>query len=204
MGFYSKKILPSIIDFTCRTGPATKQRQKIIPLAVGEVLEIGIGSGLNLPFYSEAVKSVTGIDPSKELWDKNSVDLDQLDFSVDVIAAGAESMPLDARRFDTVVVTYTLCSLTLIDESLAEISRVLKPGGKLLFCEHGVAPDKTTRFWQNTINPIWKRLGGGCNLNRNIPLLLEESGFGIESLDQMYIPGVKFASYNYWGEARIK
>ena len=203
MGFYNTYILPKVVDFVCRQKPNLRQREKVIPLATGEVLEIGIGSGLNLPFYhGDNVKHLTAIDPSKAMWNENSVDTQKLPFAFDFVEAYAEDMPVDNNSFDTVVITYTLCSILDTHKALDEMKRVLKPNGKLLFCEHGKAPDKAVQKWQNRINPLWKRLGGGCNLNRDIPMILKDNGFNIDVMDTMYIPGWKPASFNFWGTAK--
>ena len=182
-----------------------KQREKVLPLACGEVLEIGVGSGLNLPFYQQdKVKRVTGIDPSREMWDKGEENIQQAKVPLEYIQSTAENIPVDGSSFDSVVVTYTLCTIPDLLPAFAEIRRVLKSNGKLIFCEHGQAPDKAVRRWQNSLNPIWKKLGGGCNLNRDIPTLIETNGFRIDRLDTMYIPGWKPASFNYWGIAAAR
>ena len=175
----------------------------MIPLAAGNVLEIGIGSGLNLPFYdNENVKALMAIDPAIEIWDKNVIDTQNLGFEFDFVKAFAENIPADNNAFDTVVITYTLCSIPDVRVALDEIKRVLKANGKLVFCEHGKAPDKAVQKWQDMINPLWKQFGGGCNLNRDIPLILEENGFKSANMETMYIPGWKPGSFNYWGTAQ--
>ncbi len=205
MGLYNKYILPKIIDWACKQKSNMRQREKVIPLAYGNVLEIGVGSGLNLPFYNnENVKHLTAIDPSKDIWNKNVVDIENLLFEFEFINAFAENIPVDNNSFDTVVITYTLCSIPDTYKALAEIRRVLKTSGKLIFCEHGKAPDEATQRWQNIANPLWKRLGGGCNLNRDIPGIIEDNGFKMNKIETMYIPGWKPASFNYWGTAETK
>ena len=205
MGFYNKYILPKVIDSACKQNPSMRQREKIIPLAIGNVLEIGIGSGLNLPYYDDKqVNHLLAIDPSLELWKKNRIDPKDIPFDFEFVKAFAENIPSDNNSFDTVVITYTLCSITDINKTFEEIKRVLKPNGKLVFCEHGKAPDKAIEKWQNIINPVWKRFGGGCNLNRDIPLIIENNGLKINGLETMYLPGWKPASFNYWGTAKIK
>jgi ubiquinone/menaquinone biosynthesis C-methylase UbiE len=179
-----------------------RQRAKIVPMAHGNVLEIGIGSGLNLPIYNnENVKRLTAIDPSREMWNKNIVDTQNLQFEFEFIEASAESIPANNNSFDSVVITYTLCTIPDTSKALEEMRRVLKANGSLIFCEHGKAPDKFIEKWQNMINPLWKRLGGGCSLNKDIPLIIEENGFKINNMETMYIPGWKPASFNYWGTA---
>ncbi len=202
MGLYNKYVLPKVVDWTCKQKPNMRQRMKVIPLATGNVLEIGIGSGLNLSLYNNnSIKHLTAIDPSKEMWDKNVIDTKTLPFEFAFTKAFAENIPEENDSFDTVVITYTLCTILDTNKALEEMRRVLKPNGKLIFCEHGKAPEKSIQKWQNMINPLWKRLGGGCNLNRDIPLIIEENGFKISNMETMYIPGWKLGSFNYWGTA---
>ena len=202
MNLYNKHILPKVVNYVCKQKPTMKQREKVIPLAEGRVLEIGIGSGLNLSFYDASrVQQLTAIDPSEDMWKKNEINLNKLEYDFQFIKAFAENIPEDSNTFDSAVITYTLCTIPDTHKALEEIKRVLKPNGELIFCEHGKAPDAAIKRWQNFINPLWKRLGGGCNLNRNIPLILEDSGFKINKMETMYIPGWKPASYNYWGSA---
>jgi ubiquinone/menaquinone biosynthesis C-methylase UbiE len=202
MGFYAKHVLPHVVHLACGTKPNRRQRQKIVPLAKGRVLEIGIGSGLNLEFYDSArVEHVWGLDPSPEMWAIAEASARKQPFKVEFIEAGAERIPLEDRSVDTVVITYTLCTIPEATAALADMRRVLKPGGELVFCEHGLAPDEGVRRWQHRVNPVWRRVGGGCNLNRDIPSLLKAGGFRIRDMDTMYIPGWKPASFNYWGTA---
>lgn len=205
MSLYNRFILPHLIHFVCKQSSATYQRNLIVPQAQGEVLEIGVGTGLNLPFYERSqVKHLTAIDPSLETWQKGQVNPESLAFEMEFIQAGAEDIPADNNSFDSVVMTYTLCSIADYPGALAEIRRVLKPNGKIFFCEHGKAPEKAIRWFQNRINPLWGFFGGGCNLNRDIPVIFQDHGFQIPDLEQRYIPGPKFASYNYWGGAEIR
>lgn len=202
MNIYEKYLLPRIVNFTCGLKPMMKQREKVVPLARGRVLEIGIGSGLNLPFYTPSmVKHLWGLDPSQETWALAKDKLGMLNFDVEFIEASAEDIPLKSGSADTVLITYTLCTIPNVLSALREARRVLKSDGNLLFCEHGLAPDESVQRWQNRLNPLWKRIGGGCNLNRPIPELIEQAGFSICSMDTMYIPGWKPASFNYWGAA---
>ena len=173
-----------------------------MPLAEGRVLEVGIGSGLNLPLYAAGkVKHLWGLDPSMESWAMAKPAVAQVEFDVEFIGAAAEEIPLEDNSADTVLVTYTLCSLEKIVPALGEMRRVLRQSGRLIFCEHGTAPDEGVRRWQNRLNPIWKRVAGGCNLNLPIPSVLESAGFKIREMDTMYIPGWKPACFNYWGTA---
>lgn len=202
MGIYGKYILPKVIDWTCKQRSNMKQREKIVPVAFGDVLEIGIGSGLNLKYYDQAkISSVTGIDPSEKMWNENKVNLGEIPFEFNFIPASAENIPTGGNQFDSILVTYSLCTIQDLSMAFEEFRRVIRPGGILAFCEHGIAPEKRIQKTQNFINPLWKYLGGGCNLNRDIPNIIEGNGFRINRLDTMYIPGWKPASFNYWGTA---
>jgi len=202
MGIYEKYLMPRIVHFACGLKPATKQREKVVPLAEGRVLEIGIGSGLNIPFYdSHKVQHLWGLDPSAEMWAIAQKNASRYHLNAEFIQSGAEAIPLDDNCADTVMMTYTLCTIPDVHTALGEIRRVLKPGGKLVFCEHGKAPDKSVQRWQDRINPLWGKIGGGCNLNRPIPGLLEQSGFKSSDMQTMYLPGWRPASFNYWGTA---
>lgn len=200
MGLYTRFILPKVVDFTCGMKPSMRQRAKVVPFALGSVLEVGFGSGLNLPFYDKTkVQHVWALDPSREMWALAEERVRGAGFPVEFLNAPAEEIPLPDRSADTVLVTFTLCTLPDVRCALREMARVLKPGGELVFCEHGLAPDENVRRWQNRLNPIWKALGGGCNLNRPIPSLLEQGGFRLRAMSSMYIPGWRPASFNYWG-----
>ena len=202
MGLYTRYIMPRVTHFLCSAKQVRRQREKIVPLAEGRVLEVGIGSGLNLPLYTAGkVQHLWGLDPSKDLWALAQSTVARTEFEVEFIEAPAEEIPLDDKSADTVLVTYTLCSIDKILPALEEMRRVLKQGGRLIFCEHGAAPDKGVRRWQNRINPVWKRVAGGCNLNLPIPCVLEGAGFKIREVDTMYIPGWKPVCFNYWGTA---
>ena len=204
MGLYNKYILPRVLNCSCGSKPINHQRNKIVPLAEGIVLDIGIGSGLNIPFYDKSkIKYLYGLDPSKELIEmaRPLANLNQIE--IEFLECGAENIPLLDNSIDTVLITYTMCTIQDVILSNSEIKRVLKDNGKLLFCEHGLAPDKNIAKWQKIINPIWNKIAGGCNLNRNIPELITSSGFKISNMEEMYLPNTpKFAGYNYWGVAR--
>ena len=205
MNLYDKYVLPRITNLLCAANPVMRQREKIIPLAEGTVLEIGVGSGLNFKYYNPIkVDHLFALDPSEEMWNLAQRQLKTSSLKVDYVKGVADSIPLDSNSIDSITITYTLCSIDEVQTSLAEMKRVLKPGGHLLFCEHGRSPDPGVLKWQNRLNPVWKRLGGGCNLNRYIPGLLEEESFTIQDLNTMYIPGFKPACYNFWGFARPK
>lgn len=202
MGLYSRYILPRVVHFTCGLKPNMRQREKVVPRARGRVLEIGIGSGLNFPFYDPSrVSKIWGLDPSPEMTRMAEQAAHSFHFDVEFIGLPGDEIPLEDKSVDTVLVTYTLCTIPDTTPALRQMSRVLRPGGELIFCEHGAAPDASVRRWQDRLNPIWKRFGGGCYLNRPIPALIEVGGFRIESLETMYIPGWRPASFNYWGTA---
>jgi len=202
MGLYDRYVLPRLVNLACSSKPNMKQREKVIPLAEGDVLEIGMGSGLNLPYYdTDKVRKVWGLEPSEGMRKLAQENLGDSKLELEMIDLPGEEIPLDASSVDTVVVTYTLCTIPDAQRALRGMQRVLRPDGKLLFCEHGVAPDAHVQRWQNRINPVWRRFSGGCNINRDIPRLLESSGFRIVVDERMYIPGVKILSYNYWGSA---
>lgn len=202
MGWYDKHILPTVINLACSTKPVRKQREKIVPLAEGDVLEVGIGSGLNLPWYDRSkVRKIWGLEPAEEMRRKARKNLAGSGLDLEFIDLPGEQIPLDDNSVDTVLITYTLCSIDDTEAALAGMRRVLKPGGRLLFCEHGKAPDANVRKWQDRLNGPWGKIGGGCNINRDIPALIRGAGFGIEREEQMYIPGIRLLSYNYWGSA---
>jgi len=180
------------------------QRKKVIPQAQGLTLEIGIGSGLNLSFYDKnRVSKIVGIDPTphkKALTDAIS----ECSIPTEFIQTSAVSLEMENDTFDTIVSTYTFCTIPELEKCLLEMKRVLKPSGKLIFCEHGKAPDVDVLKKQNRINPIWKRISGGCNLNRDIPEYLSSNGFKIHNLETMYLPGWKPATFNFWGYAQTQ
>jgi len=204
MGFYARHVLPRCLDLACGVGPIDKQRAKIVPRARGHVVEIGIGSGLNLPFYDASkVERVTGIDPDDHMWRRAKGRVLACDFPVERMGLSGESLPLESRIADTVVVTYSLCTIPDPIAALKEMARVSKPGGTILFAEHGKAPDPRVARWQRRIDPMWKKIAGGCHSGRDIPALFDEAGLEITECEEMYIPGPKVLAYNYWGEARV-
>ena len=204
MSFYERHILPRFINCACGTKPIMKQREKVVPLASGTVLEIGIGTGHNLPFYDPSrVQKLIGLDPSGKSWELAAKRAAHLDFDLEFIGLPSERIPLDDDSVDTVLVTYSLCTIPDPISALHGMARVMRPGGSLIFCEHGKAPDAAVRKWQDRVNPLWSRVLGGCNLNRDIPSLLTAAGFGIDHVESMYLPGTpRFAGFNVWGSAR--
>ena len=205
MGLYNRYAVPWLTNLSCGTKPIRRQRQKVVPLAEGRVLEIGIGSGLNFPFYDpDKVDVVIGLDPAPEMLTRARRNAEGLPFDVEWLGLEGENIPLEDGSVDTVLLTYTLCTIPDALAALGQMRRVLKPDGHLVFCEHGKAPDAKAQRWQNRLNPIWKRLAGGCNLNRDTIGLLQQGGFRVETEDSMYLPGTpRFAGYNVWGTARV-
>jgi len=200
---YDKYILPYVLNCTCGQKPFIRQRQKLVPIAKGKVLEVGIGSGLNMPYFDTSkISSVVGIDPSEELIQLAEKRIDDSMPDIDFVISKAEEMQFNDNLFDTVLITYTICTVGDVSASLKQIKRVLKSDGQLLFCEHGLAPDEKVVKWQNRINKFWPTISGGCNINKNIPLLIEQAGFAITNMEQMYLPKTpKILGYNYWGTA---
>jgi ubiquinone/menaquinone biosynthesis C-methylase UbiE len=202
VGFYEKHILPFCLDKACSIGPIEKQRAKVIPHARGRVLEIGIGSGLNLPHYDPAkVSAVIGVDPDEHIWARSKARRDAADFEIERIGLSGEDIPMESDSADTIVVTYSLCTIPDPVKALREMRRILKPGGEILFSEHGRAPDRGVAKWQNRIDPIWSKLAGGCHSGRDIPDLFAQAELETTELHQQYIPGPKVLSYHYWGRA---
>ena len=203
MSLYDKYVLPKFLNCACGSNPVSRQRQKVVPLVEGKVLEVGVGTGLNLPFYDKSkIDELWGLDPSEELSDMARKLADRENIVVNFISSGAEEIPLPDKYFDSVLITYTMCTIPEVARANKEIKRVLKRGGKLIFCEHGEAPDENIRKWQKRINPFWGKLAGGCNINRKIPSLIQNAGFEIVELEEMYLPKTpKIAGYNYWGYA---
>ena len=200
--WYDRHILPYLIDLACGIGPVGRQREKVVPQARGRVLEIGIGTGRNMPYYDRSrVSQIVGVDPALRMHHLAEKRIRQAGLPVELIGLSAEKLPVADASFDTVVCTYTLCTIPDPLAALAEMKRVLVPGGRLLFSEHGVAPDAGVARWQARLQPLWKPLAGGCHLNRDIPLLLKEAGFQTQ-LESAYIPGPRVVSYHYWGQAQ--
>jgi ubiquinone/menaquinone biosynthesis C-methylase UbiE len=202
MGFYADRIVPVLIDLSMRNKLLRPYRQRVIGAAEGRVLEIGIGSGLNLPWYGANVARVIGLDPSPRLLAKAQQTARRIPAPVTFVEGSAEAIPLDDASVDTVVTTWTLCSIPDAPAALAEMRRVLMPAGRLLFVEHGRSPDARVRWWQDHFTPMWKRIGGGCHLNRAISELIQGAGFRIEQIDTGYMKGPKPMTFMYEGSAR--
>ena len=202
MGFYARYVLPRLIDLAMQDKGATQLRSTWIPRAKGDVLEVGIGSGLNLPFYSTKVRRVFGLDPSLELQQMARKRAATLPVRVEFLAQSVEEpLLLDDRSIDTVVMTWTLCSIPNARRALEQIARVLKPDGQLIFLEHGLAPDRGVARWQNRITPICRRIGGGCHPNKKIDYIITGAGFQIKELKASYLPGPRPITYTYQGLA---
>ena len=201
MGLYQKFILPRLIDAAMRNKEVAARRAELIPKASGAVLEIGIGSGLNLPFFPSAITHLSGVDSSPELLSMARRKLNASPYPVELFCRSAEELLFGDGSFDTVVLTWTLCSIPHPVRALAEIKRVLKPDGRLLFVEHGLSSDAKVQEWQHRLTPMWKRIGGGCHLNRKIDDLVRPAGFRIIELQTTYLPGPKPMSFTYQGIA---
>lgn len=200
---YERFVLPRLLKCACSAPPIMKQRAKVVPHAEGRVLELGIGMGLNLGLYDAGkVESVTGVDPAAELRAIAEAAPRDPRLSVKVEDGTAEALPFEAGSFDCVVCTFTLCSVHTPAAALSEARRVLKPGGRFLYCEHGLAPDAEVVTWQRRIEPIWKRMAGGCHLTRPITAAIAAAGFTVQRSDGMYLPRApQFAGWSEWGEA---
>ncbi|GIX26893.1 class I SAM-dependent methyltransferase [Pelomicrobium sp.] len=201
MSFYDKWILPRLTDLAMRNKEATRYRAQLLPQARGVTLEVGVGSGLNLPFYGPQVDRLYAVDPSEELLRMAEKKVRGAPFPVELLARSAEEIPIDDRSIDTVVTTWSLCSIPNPLKALAEMRRVLKPGGVLLFAEHGLAPEASVQRWQRRLNPLWNKLAGGCNLDRKMDELVRGAGFRILELATEYAKGPRPMSYIYFGRA---
>jgi ubiquinone/menaquinone biosynthesis C-methylase UbiE len=199
MNWYDRHILPWLIDFGCGLPMVQARRRALVPQARGKVLEIGMGTGRNLPFYDRSqITQLVGVDPALQMHSLAQRRSAQAGLDVELVGLTAERLPLPDESFDTVVCTYTLCSIAHPVAALREVWRVLKPDGQFLFCEHGRAPDASVARWQTRIQPLWTPMMGGCHLDRDVPALLREAGLQAE-VDQGYLPGPKLLTYHYWG-----
>jgi ubiquinone/menaquinone biosynthesis C-methylase UbiE len=199
MPFYNDHILPHVINLAMRNRELTPYRERVISQAHGRVLEIGIGSGLNLTLYNSRVDTILGLDPAARLLEMAQGTANRSKIPVTLITGSAQAIPIDRGSIDTLVTTWTLCSIPDAAAALQEMRRVLKPGGQLLFVEHGSAPEENVRKWQNRLTPIWKRIGGGCHLNRPIRVLIEDAGFRMIRLDTGYAKGPRPMTFFYEG-----
>lgn len=203
MSFYEDRILPHIIDKACSMGQVMKLRSQVVPEARGTVLEVGMGSAINLDFYDPSiVERIYGLEPSAGMRRKAQANLQRSGIPVEWLDLPGEKIPLEDNSVDTVLLTFTLCTIPDWHAALHQMKRVLRPGGSLLFLEHGESPDEATRKWQHRITPGWRKLAGGCHLNRQIADLIKEAGFEIQTLENLYIPkSPKIAGYVYKGRA---
>jgi SAM-dependent methyltransferase len=203
-GFWDRHIMPRLIGCACASKPIMKQRAKVVPKAEGKVLEFGIGLGLNLAYYDPGkVESLIGVDPSLELRDRALAAPRPQGLQVEIREGVAEDLPFESGSFDCIVCTFTLCSVQSPAKALAEAKRVLRPGGRFLFAEHGLAPDAGVAAWQRRIEPAWKAIAGGCHLTRPITAAIAGAGFSIAGSDSMYLPGTpRLLGWSEWGEAR--
>ena len=201
MNWYDRHILPWLIDIACGLPMVQARRQALVPQARGRVLEIGMGTGRNLPFYDRSkLTQLVGVDPALQMHRLAQRRRAKAGIDVELVGLSAERLPLPDDSFDTVVCTYTLCSIPDPAAALHEVRRVLKPGGQFLFCEHGRAPDASLARWQDRIQPLWMPMAGGCHLDRDVPALLREARLSAH-VDQGYIGGPRVLTYHYWGQA---
>ena len=206
MGLWERYAVPRLISAACSSKPIMKQREKVVPLASGCVLEIGSGSGTNFGLYdTQKVDELFALEPAPGMVSRARKTAAKLGMeqNISFLETGAEAIGLDDKSVDTAVLTFVLCTIPDWQASLAEIRRVLKPGGRILFSEHGLAPDAKVAKWQKRVEPVWKPLAGGCHLTRNIPELLEQGGFAIDRVETMYLPSTpKIAGFVSWGSAQ--
>jgi ubiquinone/menaquinone biosynthesis C-methylase UbiE len=202
MGFYQDHILPHLVDLAMRNRELAPFRQRAISGAHGRVLEIGVGSGLNLPFYTPQAREIIALEPAPRLVSMARRKVAGAPAPVMLVEGSAEAIPLDDASIDTVVTTWTMCSIPDVICALGEMRRVLKPGGELRFVEHGRAPESNVRKWQDRLTPIWQRISGGCHLNRPIKELIETNGFAVARVDTGYLPGPRVMTFMYEGSAR--
>ncbi len=202
MNWYDRHVLPYLMDFACGLPMVQAQRRLLVPQAQGRVLEVGMGTGRNLPFYDrQRVSLLVGVDPAMQMHRLAQRRSRQAGIAVELMGLSAEHLPATDASFDTVVCTYTLCSIPDPLQALREMRRVLVPGGRLLFCEHGRAPDETVRRWQDRLQPLWGPLAGGCHLGRDVPALLEAAGFAA-TMQSAYLAGPRPMTFHYWGHAQ--
>lgn len=200
--WYERHVFPRAMDFACGLPMVARQRALVVPLARGCVLEVGIGTGLNMRHYDKSrVTRIVGLDPALQLHPLARERIAAAGLEVELVGLSAERIPLPDASFDSIVCTYTLCSIPDPLAALREMHRVLKPDGRLLYCEHGRAPDESVRRWQDRLQPLWGPLAGGCHLGRDIPNLLQEAGFRLPEPHTGYLPGPRPLTFHYWGTA---
>lgn len=205
MGFYSRVIFPRICNFVLDAPPVAEQRKKLLEQASGEILEIGFGTGLNLPHYPQAVRKITAVDPNPGMHRLAQRRIEQTGIAVKLELISGEKLPLADASFDCIVTTFTLCSIDKVEQALGELFRVLRPGGQLLFLEHGLSPEASIQRWQRRLNWLQQRLGDGCRLDRNMEALISAQPFASVTLEQFYMDRMpKTHGYMYRGAARKK
>jgi ubiquinone/menaquinone biosynthesis C-methylase UbiE len=202
MSFYQDRIVPYLTHLAMRQRILAAYRARLIPESEGRVVEIGIGSGLNLPLYTDKVERVIGLEPSPRLLTMARRAAVGSAVPVDLIEGSAEAIPIEDGSIDTVVTTWTMCSIPDAARALRDMRRILKPNGRLLFVEHGRAPQESVRRWQDRLTPVWKCIAGGCHLNRPIAELVADAGFRIERMDTGYMRGPRLMTFMYEGSAR--
>ena len=207
MGLWEKYVVPPLISCACSTKPILKQREKVVPHAYGRVLEIGSGSGTNFSYYNaDAIETLYALEPSTGMMKRARKTAGELGWGkrIEFLETGAESVPLEDNSIDTVIITFVLCTIPDWEAALSEARRVLKPGGQVLFSEHGLAPDEGVAKWQRRIEPVWRPLAGGCHLTRDPGTMLTRAGFSLDGMKTMYLPSTpKFAGFVSWGSAHV-
>jgi ubiquinone/menaquinone biosynthesis C-methylase UbiE len=201
MSAYQRHVVPYLVHLSMRQERLAEYRRRVVPAAKGRVLEIGVGSGLNFRFYPEEATQVVGIDPSSRLLAMARSSIAVAAPAIELIEGSAEALPLDDESVDTVVSTWTLCSIADVERALGEVHRVLRSSGRLLFVEHGRAPDANVSRWQGRLTPIWKRFAGGCHLDRRVDEIIQIAGFRLDRLRTGYMEGPKLLTFFYEGAA---
>lgn len=206
MGLWERYAVPCLVSTACASKPIMKQREKVVPLATGNVLELGCGSGTNFSYYDpDSVKRLFALEPAPGMVKRARKTADALAMTdqIEFLEMGAEAVPLEDNSIDTAVITFVLCTIPDWQGALSEVRRVLKPGGRVLFSEHGLAPDENVAKWQRRIEPVWKPLAGGCHLTRDITDLFTKGGFVMDRAETMYLPSTpKVAGFVSWGSAK--
>src|ERR1700744_651730 len=203
MGFYNHYILPRLLNAAMGTKPIRYQRKKVVPRAEGRVLEVGFGAGHNLPFYDTSkVSHIWALEPAKEMRARAAERVAASPIPLEFLDLPGEQIPLENESADTILITYTLCTIPDVVAALAQMRRVLKSNGRRIFSEDGGAPDDDVRKWQRRLTPAWKAIAGGCYVGRPIPKMIVDGGFRLDDMQTMYLPGPpRFAGFNYWGSA---
>ncbi len=204
-GWWERNMVPKLIGYCCSQPSIMEARQRVVPQASGDVLELGCGGGINMSLYDPSqITSFSGVDPSPALLETSRAEAQARGMTADIRAGVGEALPFDDAQFDTVMITFTLCSVHNQAQVLSEMRRVLRPGGKVLFLEHGRAPDESAYRWQRRIEPIWRHIGGNCHLTRQVIDAYAGAGFNLVKSDKGYMPQTpKPFAWTEWGEARL-